>query len=177
MQKIVEVFLLNAELVLLATLLFFLLVCLYVLSARLRRIEKKHSDMFRASTGSTLEDVIMGSVDEIEDLKEQIKKLGSHCLFLEDVLLRRALKSPGLVRYNAFHDTGSELSFSLALLDDQCDGVVLTSIYGREESRSYAKPVDKGKSSCHLSAEEEAAIKKAAAASQELQKLKKNYVM
>ena len=60
----------------------------------------------------------------------------------------------GLVRYNAFRETGSDLSFSLALLDRNFDGMVLTSLFGREESRCYGKPV-KGGQSTHLLSEEE----------------------
>lgn len=66
-----------------------------------------------------------------------------------------------LSRYNAFENTGSDLSFSLALLDEAGDGVVLTSIFGRDESRLYAKPVVQGKSTYALSKEEMDTIKQA----------------
>lgn len=66
-----------------------------------------------------------------------------------------------VVRYNAFGDIGSDLSFSLALLDDALNGVVITSIYGREESRIYAKPIESGMSVYNLSEEEQTVIKKA----------------
>lgn len=66
-----------------------------------------------------------------------------------------------LSRYNAFENTGSDLSFSLALLDEAGDGVVLTSIFGRDESRLYAKPVVQGKSTYALSKEETDTIKQA----------------
>jgi hypothetical protein len=65
------------------------------------------------------------------------------------------------VRYNAFDKTGSDLSFTLALLNDQMDGFVLTSIFGREDSRVYAKPLLGGKSQYALSQEEQQAIKAA----------------
>lgn len=66
-----------------------------------------------------------------------------------------------LIRYNAFERTGSDLSFSLALLNDHFDGFILTSIFGREDSRVYAKPVVGGKSKYTLSEEEKQAIKAA----------------
>lgn len=69
-----------------------------------------------------------------------------------------ALRHLGVVRYDAFGDTGGRLSWSVALLDDRGDGVVLTTIQGRGESRSYAKPIDAGVSSAPLSAEEEQAV-------------------
>ena len=63
-----------------------------------------------------------------------------------------------MVRYDAFTDTGGQLSWSLALLDDSGSGVVLTSIQGRNESRTYAKNVAAWTSETQLSPEEEDAI-------------------
>lgn len=72
--------------------------------------------------------------------------------------IRLALSKFHLVRYDAFEDMGGQLSFSAALLDDHGDGLVITSINGRTETRTYAKPV-KGMSSDHnLSDEEREAI-------------------
>lgn len=64
-----------------------------------------------------------------------------------------------LLRYNAFDKTGSDLSFSFALLNDQGDGLVMTGIFGREDTRVYAKPVSGGLSEYTLSEEENKAIK------------------
>ena len=75
--------------------------------------------------------------------------------------LTNTLAGVSLVRFNAFHETGSDLSFSLALLDRQQNGVVITSIFGREESRCYGKPVRNGISSYSLSAEENKALDEA----------------
>ena len=66
-----------------------------------------------------------------------------------------------MVRYNAFKDTGSDLSFTLALLDEHNDGVVLNGIYSREMSNIYAKPVKNGTSTYTMSDEERQAVQKA----------------
>jgi hypothetical protein len=63
-----------------------------------------------------------------------------------------------MVRYDAFEDMGGRLSFSAALLDDHGDGIVLTSINGRTETRTYAKPILSTESEYNLSEEERAAI-------------------
>ena len=55
-----------------------------------------------------------------------------------------SVRNVALLRYDAFEDVGGRLSFSCALLDDQGNGVVLTSINGRQETRVYAKPVTQG---------------------------------
>jgi hypothetical protein len=68
-----------------------------------------------------------------------------------------------LVRYDAFDDVGGRLSFSCALLDGRGNGVVITSISGRQDTRVYAKPVHGGTSEHNLSAEEEEAIREALA--------------
>jgi hypothetical protein len=72
-----------------------------------------------------------------------------------------AVRRVGLVRYDAFEDVGGRLSFSCALLDDHGNGVVVTSINGRQDTRVYAKPIIEGRSSYNLSVEEEEAIKQA----------------
>ncbi|HEY6934211.1 MAG TPA: DUF4446 family protein [Marmoricola sp.] len=70
----------------------------------------------------------------------------------------QAMRHLAVVRYDAFGDMGGHLSWSLALLDDQGDGVVITSIHGRSEARTYAKPVSRWSSDQQLSPEEEDAI-------------------
>jgi hypothetical protein len=70
----------------------------------------------------------------------------------------QAMRHVAVVRYDAFTDTGGQLSWSLALLDDSGSGVVLTSIQGRNESRTYAKNVASWTSETQLSPEEEDAI-------------------
>ena len=69
-----------------------------------------------------------------------------------------ALRHVAVVRYDAFTDTGGQLSWSMALLDDSGSGVVVTAIQGRNESRTYAKSVASWASETQLSPEEEDAI-------------------
>ncbi|MDR7554884.1 MAG: DUF4446 family protein [Armatimonadota bacterium] len=71
---------------------------------------------------------------------------------------QRSLQRVGLVRYDAFQDLGGQLSFSIALLDADRNGFVLSVLNGREGARAYAKPVRAGASSAMLSDEERRAI-------------------
>ena len=71
---------------------------------------------------------------------------------------RQTFRHLGVVRYDAFGDMGGHLSWSLALLDDAGDGVVMTSIHGRSDARAYAKSVSGWTSDTQLSPEEEEAI-------------------
>ena len=70
-------------------------------------------------------------------------------------------KKCGIYRYNAYKDSGSELSFALALLDERNDGIVLNGIYSREMSNIYAKPIKNGVSEYKITEEENEAIKRA----------------
>lgn len=75
--------------------------------------------------------------------------------------VRHCLQNVGLVRFDAFEDMGGRLSFCAAMLDIDGNGLVITSINGRTETRMYAKPVERGVSKYHLSDEEQGAIRKA----------------
>ena len=72
-----------------------------------------------------------------------------------------ALRHLSVLRYDAFGDVGGHLSWSLALLDDAGHGVVLTSIHGRSEARTYAKSISSWSCEQQLSPEEEEAIEHA----------------
>lgn len=72
-----------------------------------------------------------------------------------------ALRHLAVVRYDAFGDMGGRLSWSLALLDDGGDGVVLTSIHGRSDARTYAKSIGGWSSDQQLSPEEQEAVDRA----------------
>jgi hypothetical protein len=71
------------------------------------------------------------------------------------------LQKWSLLRYKAFSNTGGDQSFSMALLDGKGSGVVISSIYGRDESRVYAKSIQEGQSTYALSSEEEEALRQA----------------
>jgi hypothetical protein len=73
----------------------------------------------------------------------------------------RALRDIGIVRYDALQEMSGQLSFSVALLNSLGDGVVLSSINGRAETRTYAKPVVEGKGGQELSPEEAQAVQSA----------------
>ncbi|MBM3205568.1 DUF4446 family protein [Candidatus Shapirobacteria bacterium] len=90
----------------------------------------------------------------ISDLIKEIQKLQKENLY--------NIQKVGLVRFNPFSETGGNQSFSLAILDGEDSGLVLTSLHSREITRIYSKPVKKGKAeSFELSAEEKQAIKAA----------------
>ena len=95
--------------------------------------------------------------DEIDALPQDVLGLRQEVAALR-AEARGALRHLAVVRYDAFDDMGGHLSWSLALLDDSGDGVVLTSIHGRSDARTYAKNVTAWRSEQQLSPEEQDAI-------------------
>ncbi len=115
-------------------------------------------------------DFLKRTKKEPENITEVLKKLGileknlgefSRDLKELKAESRSHFKKIGFVRYNPFSGVGGDQSFSIALLDDHNNGVVLTSLFSREGNRVYAKIVEKGVSPHVLSDEEKQAIKKA----------------
>jgi uncharacterized protein YlxW (UPF0749 family) len=90
---------------------------------------------------------------DLQEIQTQINQLQGDVESTQ-AALRQKIGTPQIMRYNAFHETGNDLSFSVALVDEAQSGVVLSSIYGREESRVYAKPVEQGESKYPLTDEE-----------------------
>jgi len=132
---------------------------LLALAAHVRVSRLRHG--FRALEGpngpeSVLE-AIAGTRRETTELRQQVSAAHQE-LARARADLADALRHVAVVRYDAFGDMGGRLSFTAALLDDAGDGLVLTSIHGRSEARTYAKGVKGGKSEQSLSPEEEQSI-------------------
>jgi len=92
-------------------------------------------------------------VKEMDFLKEEMKELKEKN--------KLNLQKIGIVRYNPFSEVGGNQSFSIALLDENDNGIIITSHYLREFNRVYAKPIKNGKSEYSLTKEEKEAIEKA----------------
>lgn len=95
--------------------------------------------------------------EEVQGLRGEVDDLAA-LLARTRAELADAIRHVSVVRYDAFGDMGGRLSFSAAMLDDGGDGLVLTSIHGRSETRSYIKGVKSGQSEASLSPEELQAI-------------------
>lgn len=97
---------------------------------------------------------------QFESLKKGVEKISEG---LESVKKENKFnfQKIGIVRYNPFSNVGGDQSFSIALLDGNNNGVVISSLFGRDGNRVYGKPVKNGTSEYSLSDEEKEAIKKA----------------
>ena len=114
----------------------------------------------RVRLDETLRGILQGQGEQMQRLERAIRALHATDK-KQQTEIEGSVRNVALLRYDAFEDVGGRLSFSCALLDDHGDGVVLTSINGRQETRVYAKQVTQGTSSHNLSLEEEEAIRRA----------------
>lgn len=125
---------------------------------KLKKINKNYKTfMKKIGNGNNIEDMLKNYISRVEDVNEKNEEIMRYCKKLDkDISL--CIKKIGMVRYSAFKDTGSDLSFALALLNDNNDGVLLNGIYSREMSNIYAKQVKEGKISSKMTEEEKQAL-------------------
>lgn len=144
----------------LAALLFGFVVLLALhlrLQARVGRMLLQYQRLVRDGPGGNLEELLdrqleladrtSGRVGELEQMHAELRQA-----------MRRAVQRVGLVRFNPFSDTGGDQSFSIALLDGEGDGLVISSLFSRSETRVFAKPIQGGQSKYNLTEEEQQAI-------------------
>lgn len=130
-----------------------LFIMVIVLFKAVGRIENKYRRLMKGTNNKNLEEILLERLNSIDEAKEISERALKECEKLE-IKLKDCIQKVAIMRYKAFENVGSDLSFSIAMLDDKNDGVILTGIYGRQESTTYAKPIDKGISRYDLSDEE-----------------------
>lgn len=161
MEGIIDFLKTDSYLLISAIAIIILFFCLVILIITNIRIKKQYNKFLRKlGNGSNIQDDLQKYINDVE----QVKKQNGEIMILYDGMklnLKSCIQKTGMVRYNAFKDVGSDLSFALALLDEKNDGIVLNGIYSRDTSNIYAKPVKNGISTYTLSHEEEEAINKA----------------
>lgn len=143
-----------------AVVIFAFFVCLIFLAVRTKRLRKQFNQLLKGSSKENLESILERLLTRLSELEEEHHHQGEQIKNLAQSLKGKK-GNVGVVRFNAFAYEGSDLSFSIAIIDENANGFVLTSIYGREESRVYAKPLDRGTSNYHLTSEEMEAIQMA----------------
>lgn len=161
MESLIEILKTDISLVILFCINIILLIVIVANSIKISKLNKRYKTfMKKLGNGKNIEEDIENYMHRVNRVEKQNEEITEDIKSL-DADLSKCIQKIGMVRYSAFKDTGSDLSFTLALLDENNTGVVLNGIYSREMSNIYAKPVENGKSSYTLSEEEEKAIGKA----------------
>ena len=154
----------NAPFILLAIgiIVFVLLVMVINLTLELSKMRARYKKIMTGVEGTNLEQMLLKQVDDTRRVEDENRKLQDENRRIDE-LLQTALTRISVMRFCAFEDMGSDLSYAVAMLDSHNNGLVFSGIFGREDSRSYVKPIDDGRSSYTLTKEEEKVLKEAMA--------------
>jgi hypothetical protein len=115
---------------------------------------------FLGTKAQDLEQVLMTVSKQMSELKETQNKINSHLVEVDE-RLSKSIRNIEMVRFNPFEESGSKQSFAVAMLNDEGDGVVMSSLYARDRMSIFAKQISKGKSDIELSTEEKEVVDKA----------------
>lgn len=144
----------------LIVLVLILIIMIIVVYASLNKLEDKYRKLMRGVNHKNLEEMVVSYLDKIDEVKAENEDMRQMYDGMNNKV-KACVQKTSIIRYKAFADVGSDLSFSIALLDGNDNGAILTSIYGRNESTTYAKPIDKGMSRYDLSEEEKKVLDQA----------------
>ena len=113
--------------------------------------------MKKLGNGNNIDEMLKKYLSDVREIKKDNSEIKAYYTKLDNNI-DSCIQKIGLVRYNAFKDVGSDLSFAVALLDGNDNGIVLNGLYGSESSNIYAKPIKNKKSTYQLAQEEEYAL-------------------
>lgn len=141
----------------LTVLLIIVFIMIITLLCKLNNLTKRYEDFMGGRDGRTMEEVIKGKLDEIEDIKLKSFKNGKDIAELFEKMEKTVCKV-GLVKYDAFNEMGGKLSFALVLLNEHNTGLSMNSMHGPEGSYVYVKEIINGQSYIALGDEEQKAL-------------------
>ena len=152
-------FLLTAAAGVLILILFGLIINLYM---ELSTIKMRYKRMMEGSEGESIEQMLASHTSEVNEIADSQKQVERKLEALDD-LIKSSLARVAVVHFDAFEKTGQGLSWCVAMLDRNNNGVVFSSICGQESERSYVKPIEDGHVAANykLSREEEQALRQA----------------
>lgn len=111
----------------------------------------------RGQSGASLEDVLRKCLASVEKIEEKNKYIIYHAATLDDKI-SHAIRNAQTIRYKAFDTTGSNQSFSIALVNEKGNGVVISSLHTYDSMRTFAKPIQSYESTYELTEEERAVL-------------------
>ncbi len=134
-----------------------ILAWLAVITVILVQLLRRLAIIGSAARSNDLGGIVIKTEDDVKSLIQDVARLRTR----QDDLRRemgQSIRGTGLVRFDAYDDMGGSMSFSIAFVDEDGDGIVITALNGRSDSRMYAKPVERGESIFRLSDEERRAL-------------------
>lgn len=138
-----------------------ILIVLYImLNDKYKRMQKSYSMFMRGKNGKSMEKSIMKKFEELENISDLVKENEKHVSELSKKIESHYQKT-GIVKYDAFHEMGGNLSFALTMLDENNNGWIFNTMHSREGCYTYIKEIVKGQSYIELSDEEQQCLEKA----------------
>lgn len=134
-----------------------LLIFVIVILVKTSKLKKRLDVLTRGNDAATLEENIMELYEDNQFLKQYAEKNKKDLRALSKQL-EKAYQKMGLVKYDAFHQMGGQLSFSLCLLDENNNGFIINSVHSTEGCYSYTKEIKAGESAIDLGEEEAEAL-------------------
>lgn len=132
-----------------------------ILGVLVATLHKRISRLTQGHTNNkTLESIIIDNNHSLVKIKEQIQELSQQIQDLHKDA-ESNIQNIGVVRFNPFKETGGNQSFAVALTDKKNNGVIISSLYAREQMRVFAKPIVQGTSQYALTDEEQKALEQA----------------
>ena len=122
--------------------------------------EKRLKRFFLGKKAKDLEDTIVTLENTVAELNKT-KNIIQKDIALINTKLKKSIRGLETIRFNPFPDQGSNQSFAIGMLNEENDGLVISSLYSRERMSVFAKPVQNGKSEYELTAEEKEVLKRA----------------
>ena len=141
----------------LAGICLILLIIMLITLSKLKKMQKKYQS-FMIKEDVDVEQLLIHYAEQVKDVVIKQNDLRTQVNLLSNEV-KYCTQKVGIVRYNAIEKVGADLSFAIAMLDAQDNGIVLNGIYSRDGSYVYSKPVQDGKSTYQLSDEEKEAIR------------------
>lgn len=136
------------------------LILTLLLFSRMKKFEQAYVSLQTFLSGIRMEDLLKSNLEEVRELRQKAIEQEARLAKTEEKL-RLGIDRAEVVRFNSFQNMGADLSFALALLNQEGTGVVLTGIHSIEESRIYCKAIEKGQAAVKLTDEEKEAIQRA----------------
>lgn len=138
------------------------IILLIVTLCKVKKLRRRVDTLTRGKDTESMEDIILNFFERIESLENAEQRMQSDIKDIKENL-KITYQKTGLVKYDAFREMSGALSYSLALLDKDNNGVLISSMYSREGCYTYAKDIVNGESKINLSEEEAEALKQAVA--------------
>ncbi len=148
--------------IVLAVLLIVFIILSFMMMSKLSKAQKRYQELLNGDTGKSLEASIADNVAKLNELIAKNEQLDCDYKDMRG-LFESSVQKVAVHRFCAFKDMGGDLSYAVAMLDYHNTGVVFSSIFGRQESCSYVKPIIEGKSEYPLSDEENKVLAEAIA--------------